>query len=556
MPKRVVNRYLTLAVLCLAVFAVMAATMIVNILLPTLTAELDASTQDLLWIVDAFNLVFAAFVLAAGSLSDRFGRKGALIAGLAVYTVASTLSAVAASSEMLILWRAVAGLGAAVVFPTTLSIISNVFPDRKERAKAIGIWGAAAGGSVAVGPIVGGALVEYSTWGAAFAFCAAVGALTLLLAAFFVPTSRDPETPPLDFPGLLLSIAMLGMLVYAIIQGPERGWASSASLGDFGAALCLLIAFALWESHVEQPMLDVKLFTNMRFTAASGAVTMSFFALFGFLFLITQYAQFVLGWGVLEAGVRQIPVALAVAVASLIGTPLAVRLGTKLVVCVGLVSLCVAFVWISSDGPEIGYGVIVAQMVLIGTGMGLTSAPATEAIMGVVPAAKAGIGSAVNDATRELGGTLGVAVIGSVALSMYRNTLADNITDPALLGPAQSSLGAANAIAAQVGDPSIAAVAQQGFLAGMEAGCLVAAGICAVGFVLAMFFLPAHPVLPAEDADADADAHTDAETETESAAKTAVDPAPVPAVAAEPALVCAECGTVLGLDPVYADLST
>ena len=499
MKQREVNRWLTLVVLCLAVFCVMVATMIVNILLPTLNRELGASTKDLLWIVDAFNLVFAAFVLAAGSLSDRFGRKGALITGLSIYLVASALSAFAPNAEMLILWRAVAGLGAAVVFPTTLSIISNVFPDRKERAKAIGMWGAASGASVAVGPIIGGALVEGTEWGAAFLFCAVVAGITLVLTVRYVPTSRDPEVPSLDYVGLVLSSAALGTLVYAIIQAPDRGWGSPASLGDFGAAACLLVAFALWESHVEQPMLDVRLFANLRFTAASGAVTFSFFALFGFIFLITQYAQFVLGWGLLEAGLRQMPIAFAVAGASLVGTQLAVRLGTKLVVCTGSLFLVAGFFWISTNDEATTYPTIVGQMVTIGIGMGLTSAPATEAIMGVVPAAKAGIGSAVNDATRELGGTLGVAVIGSVALSAYRGSLGDDIADPAVLETARESVGAAFAVSAQTGDPAIVGFAQQAFIDGLELGCWVAAGACLVGFLLAAIYLPAHPVARDED---------------------------------------------------------
>lgn len=524
MRQREVNRWLTLGVLCLAVFCVMVATMIVNILLPTLNRDLGASTKDLLWIVDAFNLVFAALVLAAGSLSDRFGRKGALITGLAIYVAASALSAFAPNPEMLILWRAVAGLGAAVVFPTTLSIISNVFPDRVERAKAIGIWGAATGASVAIGPVIGGAMVEASEWGAAFLFCAAVGALTLGLAVFYVPTSRDPAVPRLDYVGLVLSTAALGMLVYAIIQAPERGWGSPASLGDFGAAACLLIAFALWESHVAQPMLDVKLFNNLRFTAACGAVTFSFFALFGFVFLISQFSQFVLGWGVLEAGLRQTPVALAVAAASLLGVPLAVRIGTKVVVCTGLLFLVGGFYWVSTCTSTTTYPTIVGQMVAVGIGMGLTSAPATEAIMGVVPAAKAGIGSAVNDATRELGGTLGVAVIGSVSLSVYRERLADDLTNPALLEPARDSVGAALAVSRQVGDPAVALTAQQSFTEAMEFGCWVAAGVCVVGLVLAAIYLPAHP-----------EAQMEMEELPDGEAPTA--PQPEPAAA-----VCSDCG--------------
>ena len=527
MQQREVNRWLTLVVLCLAVFCVMVATMIVNILLPTLNRELDASTKDLLWIVDAFNLVFAAFVLAAGSLSDRFGRKGALMVGLAIYLAASTLSAFATNPEMLILWRAVAGLGAAVVFPTTLSIISNVFPDRVERAKAIGIWGAATGASVAVGPIIGGAMAEGTQWGAAFLVSAAAAAVTLVLSALYVPTSRYPEVPRLYYVGLVLSTAALGMLVYAIIQAPERGWGSSASLGDFGAAVCLLFAFALWESKVPQPMLDVRLFTNLRFTAASGAVTLSFFALFGFVFLITQFTQFVLGWGVLEAGVRQTPVAIAVAGASLLGTPLAVRLGTKLVVCCGLVFLVGGFYWVSTCDSTTTYPTIVGQMVAIGIGMGLTSAPATEAIMGVVPAAKAGIGSAVNDATRELGGTLGVAVIGSVSLSVYRESLSEDVTNPALLEPARDSVGAALAVAAQTGDAGIALAAQDSFTEAMQFGCWVGAGVCLLGFVLAALYLPAQPVVVEMG-----------------------EPQPATALPELEALVCTECGSPIPTTPL------
>ena len=497
------NRWFTLTVLCLAVFSIMVGTMIVNILLPTLVRDLDASTRDLLWIVDGFNLVFAALVLAAGSLSDRFGRKGALIWGLAIYSAASLLSAFATTPTQLIFWRTIAGLGAAVVFPTTLSIISNVFPDRAERAKAIALWGAAAGASVAIGPVIGGALVEATDWGGAFVFCAAVGALTLVLGIVAVPTSRDPSTPPVDVVGLLLSIAMLGMLVYTIIEAPDRGWASAATLLNFTAAALFALAFAIWENHIAQPMLDVRLFANMRFTAASGSVTLCYFALFGFIFLITQYSQFILGWGVLEAGVRQIPVALAVAVFSLLGMPVAVRLGTKAVVAFGMAVLCVDFLWIATDGFHTSYTVIVGQMVLFGIGMGLVTTPATEAIMGVVPAAKAGIGSAVNDATRELGGTLGVAVIGTVCLSIYRATLQDVEAAPAMHEVAREGLGPALAVAGQTGDSNFAFLAQSAFLDGLAVGCWVAAGVCVLGAVLAAAFLPAHPeaLHPEEETD-------------------------------------------------------
>ncbi|MGE4428195.1 MAG: MFS transporter [Solirubrobacteraceae bacterium] len=487
------SRWAVLAVLCLAAFTINVATSIAYVSLPTLTEELGASSRDLLWIVDGFNLTFAALVLAAGSLSDRFGRKGALVSGLALYVVASALCAWSGTADELILWRFVAGISAAIIFPTTLSIISNVFPDRRERAKAIGLWGAATGTAIALGPIAGGALLDTYWWGSAFVLCAVLGVVNLLLAVWLVPTSRDPETPPLDLVGLGLSIVGLGLLVYTIIEGSERGWSSGETLGGFGGAALVLFLFAAWERRREYPMLDVRLFKNLRFTAASGAVTFSYFALFGFVFLVSQYFQFVLGYDVLEAGLRQIPVALSVAATSILGTALAVRFGTKAVVTAGLLIFAGGFVWTSTVDADTSYTIIALQMLAIGSGLGLTSTPATEAIMGVVPAAKAGIGSAMNDATRELGGTLGVAVIGSVAISIYRDRVAADVPVGPLRDIAQESLGAAAAAAARANDPQLLAGAQEGFLSGLMVGCLVAAGVCLVGAILAFLFLPAHP---------------------------------------------------------------
>jgi EmrB/QacA subfamily drug resistance transporter len=496
---RPLSRWTVLAVLCLAAFTINVATTIVNIALPTLVEELDASTRDLLWVVDGFNLAFAALVLAAGSLSDRFGRREALVLGLVVYIAANLAGAWAGSPGELIAWRVLAGVGAAIIFPTTLSIISNVFADRRERAQAIGLWGAATGIAIAAGPIIGGALLEAFWWGSALVLCAGFAGLTLVLTVLVVPTSRDPETPPLDVRGLLLSVVGLGALVHAIIEAPERGWTSGATLAGFAVAAVVLVVFVLWERRVRVPMLDVSLFRNMRFTAASGAVTFAFFALFGFIFLVTQYFQTVQGYGVLEAGLRQIPVALSVAVGSLLGTKLAVALGTKQVVTAGLLLLGTGFLWASTAGADTAYPVIAGQMVFLGLGMGFTSAPATEAIMGVVPAAKAGIGSAVNDATRELGGTLGVAVVGSVALSLYRDGLEDVPLPEPVAEAARESVGAAYAIAAQTGDAALLQAAQSSFLDGFSAGCLVAGGVALVGALLAARYLPAHPQAPADE---------------------------------------------------------
>ena len=507
------NHWLVLGVLCIAVFTTMVDTSIVNVALPTLVRELHASTRDLLWVVDSYNLVFGALVLAAGSLSDRFGRKGALIGGLAIFGIASAAGAAATDPTQLIAARVVMGIGAAFVFPATLSIITNVFPDRTERATAIGAWGATAGLAVAVGPITGGALLGSFWWGSIFLAMVPLAAAALVLVAMLVPTSKDPATPPLDKRGFLLSILGLGVLVYTIIEAPGRGWMTARTLGGFAVAAAILITFVAIERRTVHPMLDVSLFNNLRFSAASGAVAVAFFALFGFLFLATQYFQFGKGYSALSTGVRMLPVAIAVGVMALVGTQLAVKLGNKLVIASGLGIMSVGFLWFSFDTSSTSYLVIAAQMVVAGIGIGLTSAPATEAIMDVVPAEQAGIGSAVNDATREIGGTLGVAVIGSVFTSLYVASFDRVATSPSLpasvLNVARGSLGAAESVAAKlggtnvVGSRAILHAANGGFFDGFSAGSYIAAGVTLIGCVAAAILLPgplpAHVDLTTDD---------------------------------------------------------
>lgn len=489
-----------LAVLCLCTFAVNIDTTIVNVALPTLVRELDATTRELQWTVDAFNLTFAAFVLAAGSLGDRWGRRGMLIAGLVVYGAGNVLAALSGSPGELIGARFVTGLGAAMVFPTTLSLIANVFTDRAGRATAIGIWGATTGLAVALGPIAGGALLEASSWQSAFLAKLPVAILAIALVAALVPSSRDRDRPRVDLPGLTLSTAAIGLLVYTIIEAPETGWSAGATLAGLAPSGLLLAAFVVWEKRTAQPMLDVGLFRNLRFSAASASITIAFFALFGFIFLITQYFQFLKGYAPLETGLRLIPVALSIGIGSVLGTSLAVTRGAKLVVTSGLLLLTIAYAWTSTAGVDTPYIQIAGQMVLLGLGMGLTSAPATESIMGAVSRDKAGIGSAINDTTRELGGTLGVAVIGSLYASLYAARLEDLDAPPAVLDTARDSIGAALLAARSLtadGAPDTAAAltsaASAGFFDGLQAGCLVAAGTCAAGALLCALILPSQP---------------------------------------------------------------
>ncbi|MFC8178854.1 MFS transporter [Rhodococcus sp. NPDC057297] len=501
---RAPSRLPVLIVLCSATLAISLATTAINVALPSLALELRADNRQLQWIVDAYNLLFATFVLAFGSLSDRYGRKGALILGLSIFGGGAVGASFADSAAQLIAWQALMGLGAAFVYPTTLSILSNVFTERAAKAKAIGIWGATTGVGVAGGPILGGWLLEHYWWGSVFLALAvaALGAITAVLV--IVTTSRDPSTPRIDVGGLVLSVLAVGTLVYTVIEAPEHGWASIASLAGFALAAAFFVALVLWERNHNDPMIDVTLFANMRFTAASASVTFAYFALFGFIFLISQYFQLVRGYGPLETGLKFIPVAASIAVGSVLGTVLAVRIGNKIVVSVGLILFTSAFAWISTLSTATSYLEIAGQMIPLGLGLGLTSAPATEAIMGAVPKEKAGIGSGMNDATREVGGTLGVAVIGSVYASLYTSGLTSSDTTSNLPDDAtsavQDSIGVAVIASEQIraaGDSStadaITTAANTAFLDGLTAGSYVAATVTAVGAVIAAVFLPSRP---------------------------------------------------------------
>ena len=360
------SKPMILVALLLAAFLVNLDTTLVNVALPAMVRELHATTTDLQWVVNSFNLVFAALLLTFGSLSDRFGRKGMLLAGLAVFGAASLAGGFTTDPVQLIAARSVMGLGAAMTFPATLSLISNVFTERKERARAIGLWGAVAGVAIAMGPIVGGWLLEHFSWASIFIAMAPVAAAAAVLVALVVPTSKDPDAAALDIPGLVLSSATMALLVFTIIEAPDYGWAAARSVAGFAASAVLLAAFIVRERRAAHPMLDVRLFRNLRFSAASAAVTVSFFTLLGFIFLMTQYFQFVRGYGPLSTGVRLLPVALSVGAGSVAGTQLAVRAGTKLIVTIGLVAMAVFYGWVAATtSATLSYGVIAAQMVSV-----------------------------------------------------------------------------------------------------------------------------------------------------------------------------------------------
>ena len=408
------------------------------------------------------------------------------------------------------------GVGAAFVFPATLAILVNVFTDTKERAAAIGIWSACTGLAVALGPVTGGYLLEHFAWGAIFLVNLPVAAVALVAGWLLVPTSRDLNAGSMDHLGLGLSAVGVGLVVWSIIEAPHLGWTSSLVVTAGFVGVALLVAFVLWERRVDHPLLDVSLFRNARFSAASLSVAAAFFALFGFIFLITQYLQFVQGYSPLEAGLRTLPFAIATGITSPLAIVAMHRWGSKLVVSVGLAVMSVGFVmasFVEVDTPYLGLTVI--SMVTMAIGLGLTTGPATESIMGVLPADKAGVGSAVNDTTRELGGTLGVAVVGSVFASFYGAALVDALATTALpadaLAAAEESMGAALSVAAQLPasiGADVARAAQEAFISGLSAGSLVAAAVAAVGAVGAAIWLPARHARPAQESTVPADLAT------------------------------------------------
>ncbi len=495
--------WVILTVLCASVFIIVVDGTIVNVALPTFVRELGATTSQLQWIVDAYVLVFAGLLMAAGSIGDRFGRKGTLMVGMIAFGTASILAALSSTPSQLIGWRAAMGIGAALIFPATLAILVNVFTDARQRAIAISIWAATSGLAVALGPVTGGFLLEHFFWGSVFLVNVPVIAVALVAIWRIVPTSRDITIRRFDPLGIGLSIAGVTVLVWAVIEGPKHGWGSPVSVAAFGIAVVLLGAFIRWEQRSDHPMLDVGVFTNMRFTAGSVSVAFAFFALFGFIFMVTQYFQFVRGYGTLEAGVRTVPFALFTAIAAPASAKLAERFGTKAIVTTGLVSMALGFAWTTRDTTTSSYWLVVGQMFFMGGGLGLVNAPATEAIMGALPPAKAGVGSAVNDTARELGGTLGVAIIGSLFASIYSTRLGELLAILRVPADAQriagDSVGAGIEVARRAGiqagpqaGAAVKSAVDTAFMDGFRVGSWVSAGVVLIGAAIAWRFLPRH----------------------------------------------------------------
>src|SRR4051812_20919904 len=484
------RRWWALAVLCLSLVLVVVDNTILNVALPTIARDLGAQTSGLQWIVDAYVLVFAGLLLTAGSLGDRFGRRRALTGGLVVFGVASVLASRAASTGQLIATRSVMGIGAAFVMPATLSIITNLFTNAAERARAIAIWAGCAGLGIAIGPVTGGWLLQHFSWGSVFLVNVPVIVIAIVAGRVLLPESRDPEQPRIDRVVAVLSMAGLATLVWSLIEAGQQGWTDPMILGGFVTAAVILTVFLRWERKSDHPMLDVGFFSDRRFSVGTASIALVMFGMFGALFLMTQVLQLVMGYNALQAGIRMLPVAGTMVLVAPLSARLVERFGTKLVVGSGMTVAAVGLAMMANLHTGDPYGHLAAAMVVASFGMALVMAPATEAIMGSLPAAKAGVGSAVNDTTRELGGAMGVAVLGSTMSSVFSSHMAATGA-PSI---AQESLGSALAVAHQLPGAAgehLAAAARAAFMDGMGITMLIAAVVTLAGAAAAFIWLPA-----------------------------------------------------------------
>lgn len=496
------RRWFTLVTLSTSLLIIGLDNTVLNVAIPTLQREFDATATTLQWMIDAYILVFAGLLLTMGSLGDRFGRKRALQAGIVIFGLSSTLAAFADSSAQLIAARALMGVGGALIMPSTLSIITNVFP-RSERGKAIGVWAAVAGVGIGLGPLLGGYLLEHFWWGSVFFINIPIAVAALAAGWFLVPESRDPHPKRLDPVGALLSISAVSILVYAIIEAPVLGWGDGLVISGFVVGLVMLGVFVWWEKKIDHPMLNLGFFGNPRFSAGAGAISIGFFSLFGIIFGLTLYLQFVQDYTPLQAGARMIPLAFGMVIGAGSSHRSVGRLGTNKVVSMGLVILSGLLVSMTFWEPGTSYWLLGPSFAMIGFGMGNLMAPSTDAVMGAVPEANAGIASAMNDVTRMVAGAFGIAVTGSLINTAYHGRMVDAVAGlPAQAAEAAGdNVGAAVSIAANLpaeAGTRLVDAAKTAFTDALGIAVLVSAGVALVGAALIFRLMPARH-LPEDD---------------------------------------------------------
>lgn len=406
-----------LAVLALSLLAVGVDVTVLNVAIPTLAEELRPTSAQMLWIVNVYSLMVAGLLLSTGTLGDRFGRKSFLLAGFALFGLASAVAAFSGSAEVLLFARALLGVGAAVVMPSTLSILRNVFTDRKERTLALGIWSSVAGAGAAVGPLLAGFLLERFWWGSVFLINVPLMVLAFVLGVWLVPESRDPDPPRWDAVGALLSVAGLFALVYGVQRVPEDGLTATVMATGLGG-IALLFVLILWLRRTDRPLIDPGLFRDRTFAVAVGCLVVAMFAMIGLMFLVTQQLQVVMGYGSLETGLRLIPLILG----AVVGAPLAAfvvpRFGTGTALGIGLLVMAVSLLVLTNVGPD-SARLVLAVFPVLGAGTGAAMTAASDAVMSTASAERAGGAAGIEETSYQLGSGLGVAVMGSVAAAVY-----------------------------------------------------------------------------------------------------------------------------------------
>ena len=489
------KRWWTLGVLCLSLLIVFIGNSSLNVVIPTFSEKLHATTSQLQWVVASYSLVFAGMLFVAGALGDRFGRKGALQFGLVGLSAASVLASLSHTMPQLILWRAVMGGCAAFIMPSTLSILVNIFPAH-ERAKAIALWAGVAGSAGSLGPIASGWMLGHFWYGSVFLVGVPIMLTALVLGYFLVPKSKDPSESALDPVGAVLSMIGLSTLVFALIEAPEHGWGSVSTLTAFGLGAAVIAAFVYWERRVENPMLDIAYFKNPAFSVGTAGMILVFMSMFGVMFLFIQYFQLILGFKSLGAALRFLPIAPIMMVVSPMTPKLIARFGHNRTVAMGMTSLAFGFLLFSTIGVHTPYPLLVFFFVFVIGGIALTQSPMTAAIMSAVPPERAGAGSAMNDSTRELGSALGVAVMGSVAASQFASHFKPALAalSPADREAAGRSLGGALLTAQHLGGRAgeLVTAAQHSFISGVHTASYMGAGLAALAAIAVLKLLPRH----------------------------------------------------------------
>ena len=493
------KRWTAMVFLAVSLLVIALDNTVMNLALPSISKELGADATGLQWIVDAYILIFAGMLLTLGSIGDRFGRKRLLQIGLAVFGLFSLGAALSNSTGMLIGMRALMGIGAAMIMPSTLSIITATFRDSKERGQAIAFWAATFALGTGIGPLIGGWLLNHFNWSSVFYINVPIVIVGLIGGYFFVQNSCADHPRRIDVPGCVLSILGLLALIYGIIQAGIDGWNAGNVIASFAAAAILLTIFAFWERRTHEPLLPLHFFRNMSFTGANFALTLVSFALFGSFFFLSQYLQSVHGYTPLQAGVRLLPVAFAAGIGATSSARVALKIGTKATVSIGIfLAGCGLIYFFFVSAPDTNYALIALGMVITATGIGFTMSPATNSVMGSVPVDEAGVGSAMNDTNREIGGALGIAVLGTLLNSGYIARI-DQITWPAglppqALGAIRSSIQGAHIVAQSIPNPQaqqfIIAQTNQAFSDAMAKGLLVAGIIMLVTSVITFIILP------------------------------------------------------------------